>query len=56
MTTQVIFKIDKKMKDAAQAKAKREGISLADLYKSITQAYVVGTVGIGLVYRNVKYK
>ncbi|OHB14900.1 MAG: hypothetical protein A2431_02850 [Candidatus Zambryskibacteria bacterium RIFOXYC1_FULL_39_10] len=51
MTTQVIFKIDKKMKDAAQAKAKKEGISLADLFKSVTQSYLNGTIGIGLVFK-----
>jgi len=50
MTTQVIFKIDKKMKDAAQAKAKREGISLADLYKSATRSYIDGNLEVGLVY------
>ena len=43
MTTQVIFKMDKKLKEAAQAKAKKEGISLADLYKSATKSYVDGT-------------
>ncbi|MEK7634908.1 MAG: hypothetical protein AAB446_00515 [Patescibacteria group bacterium] len=50
MTTQVIFKLDKKLKDAAQAKAKKEGISLADIYKSATRSYVDGTLSVGLVY------
>lgn len=53
MTTQVIFKMDKKLKQAAQAKAKKEGISLADLYKSATKSYVDGNFNIGLVYRDV---
>jgi hypothetical protein len=50
MTTQVIFKMDKKLKEAAQAKAKKEGISLADIYKSATRSYIDGTLSIGLVY------
>ena len=51
MTTQVIFKIDEKLKKAAQAKAKREGISLADLYKYITKSYVDGAIGVGLIFK-----
>jgi len=50
MNTQVIFKMDKKLKKAAQAKAKKEGISLADLYKSTTRSYVDGTLDVGLIY------
>ena len=53
MTTQVIFKIDNKLKKAAQTKAKREGISLADLYKSATKSYIDGTLNVGLVYYGV---
>lgn len=50
MTTQVIFKMDKKLKEAAQKKAKKEGISLADLYKSATRSYIDGNLSIGLIY------
>ena len=50
MTTQVIFKIDKKMKKIAQTKAKKEGISLTDLYKSATKSYIDGDLNIGLIY------
>ena len=53
MTTQVIFKIDKKIKNMAQIKAKREGISLADLYKSATRSYIDGTLDVGLIYYGV---
>ena len=42
--------MDKKLKKAAQAKAKKEGISLADLYKSTTRSYVNGTLDVGLIY------
>jgi hypothetical protein len=50
MTTQVIFKMDKKLKEAAQAKAKKDGISLADIYKSATRSYIDGNLSIGLIY------
>lgn len=53
MTTQVIFKIDAKLKKAAQVKAKREGISLADLYKSATRSYINGSLDVGLIYYGV---
>lgn len=46
--------MDKKMKVAAQIKAKKEGVSLADLYKSVTQSYINGEIGIGLVFKEPK--
>ena len=49
MTSQVIFKIDDKLKKAAQAKAKRSGMSLAHLYKCVTKSYVEGNIDIGLI-------
>ena len=53
MTTQIIFKIDSKLKKAAQAKAKKAGISLSQVYKSVTMAFVLGTLDIGLIYHNI---
>ena len=50
MTTQVVFKIDNKLKKAAQIKAKKDGISLADLYKSATRSYIDGNLEVGLIY------
>lgn len=50
MTEQVIFKIDKKLKDQAMKKAKREGIAFSAVLKSATQAYVEDQFEIGLVY------
>jgi hypothetical protein len=50
MTTQVIFKMDKKLKEAAQKKARKEGLSLADLYKFATRSYIDGTLKVGLIY------
>jgi antitoxin component of RelBE/YafQ-DinJ toxin-antitoxin module len=42
MTTQVIFKIDKKLKDKAMKKAQDEGLPFAFVLKMATQAYVEG--------------
>ena len=49
MTTQIIFKIDKKLKDRAAKKARREGISLTDFYKLATKSFVAGQLDVGLV-------
>jgi antitoxin component of RelBE/YafQ-DinJ toxin-antitoxin module len=49
MVTQFVFKIDKKLKETAQAKAKKEGISLADVYKIATKQYVDGVLNVGFV-------
>ena len=49
MTSQVIFKIDQKLKKAAQIKAKKQGISLSDVYKSATSSFVNGTFNVELV-------
>ena len=53
MTTQVIFKIDAKLKKAAQIKAKKSGISLSDVYKFATRSFVQGRFDVGLVYYGV---
>ena len=45
----VIFKIDKKLKQAAQKRAKAKGISLTDFYKSATQSFVGGKLDVGLI-------
>lgn len=50
MTSQVIFKMDKKLKEAVQIKAKKEGISMADIYKSAARSYIDGNLSIGLIY------
>lgn len=49
MNTQVIFKIDKKLKDKAMAKAQYEGIAFASILKLATKAFVEGDLNIGLV-------
>jgi len=49
MTTQVIFKIDKKLKEKAMAKAQHDGIAFASVLKFATKAFVDGDFTLGLV-------
>lgn len=49
MTTQVTFKIDKKLKDLAMKKAQNEGLPFGALLKLATKAFVDGSLSIGLV-------
>ena len=48
MTTQIMFKIEDKLKKAAQIKARKEGITLSDFYKSATRSFVEGKMSIGI--------
>ena len=50
MVEQVIFKIDKKLKEKAMKKAKKDGVAFSAVLKSATQAYVEDQFEIGLVY------
>jgi len=49
MTTQVIFKIDDKLKKQALKKAQAQGVGLSTVLKFATQAFVSGKLNIGLV-------
>ena len=49
MNTQVIFKIDKKLKERAMVKAQNEGIAFATILKLATKSYVEGYLTLGLV-------
>jgi antitoxin component of RelBE/YafQ-DinJ toxin-antitoxin module len=49
MTSQVIFKIDKKLKDLAMKKAQNEGIPLASVLKMATKAFVSGHLTLSLI-------
>lgn len=49
MNTQVIFKIDKNLKDKAMKKAQSEGISFATILKFATKAFVENKLNVGLV-------
>jgi len=51
MTSQIIFKIEKKLKDKAMKKAQGEGIAFAAVLKLATQAYIKGDLDVELVAR-----
>ena len=46
MTTQVIFTVDKTLKNRALRKAKAQGISFADVLNLATKAFVDGSFGM----------
>ncbi len=50
MTTQIMFKIDNKLKKAAQKRAKEEGITLSDFYQSATKSFIEGKMTVGMVF------
>ena len=49
MTSQVIFKIDSKLKEQAMKKAQNAGLPFASVLKFATQAFVSGQLDVGLV-------
>ena len=49
MTTQIMFKIEDKLKKAAQIRAKKEGVTLSDLYKYATKSFIEGKIKVGLM-------
>ena len=49
MNTQVIFKIDKKLKERAMKKAQEEGVPFTSVLKFATKAYADGDLHVGLV-------
>jgi antitoxin component of RelBE/YafQ-DinJ toxin-antitoxin module len=49
MTSQVIFKIDKGLKEKAMKKAQTEGVTFSSVLKLATQAYVKGNLDVELV-------
>ena len=49
MTSQVVLKIDKKLKDRAIRKAQNEGLPLATVLLLATKAYVEGDLDVQLV-------
>lgn len=50
MTTQIMFKIEDKLKRAAQKRAREEGITLSDFYKSATKSFIEGKMTIGMIF------
>lgn len=55
MTTQVIFKIDKKLKEQAMKKAKGQGLSFSDILQMSTRAFVEGRLEARLVQPEEKF-
>lgn len=49
MTTQVVFKLDKKVKDKALKRAKREGISFASVMKFAARAYAQERFNVNII-------
>lgn len=49
MVTQVIFKIDKKLKDRAMTMAQDNGIAFASVLRLATKAFVDGHLTLGLI-------
>ncbi|MEK7129106.1 MAG: hypothetical protein AAB471_01490 [Patescibacteria group bacterium] len=48
MTTQIVFKIDPKIKTQAMERAKREGIPFAAVLKLATKAFAEGRFSVGI--------
>lgn len=53
MTSQVIFKIDSKIKAKAMKRAKEEGVPFASFLKMATEKFAEGEFGIALVRREI---
>jgi hypothetical protein len=49
MNTQVIFNLDKKLKDLAMKKAQNQGLSFGVILKLATKAFVDGDLNVGLI-------
>ena len=49
MTTQIMFKIEDKLKKAVQKKAKEEGITISDFFKSAAKSFVEGRMKVGII-------
>lgn len=53
MTTKIIFNTNKKLKAAAQKKARREGLPLSAVLNRATQAYVDDVFSVDIVARDI---
>ncbi|MEX2341240.1 MAG: hypothetical protein WD605_02880 [Candidatus Paceibacterota bacterium] len=49
MNTQIIFKVDSKIKAKAMKRAKQEGVPFSSFLKMATEKYAAGELGIGIV-------
>ncbi|OGY91410.1 MAG: hypothetical protein A3H70_00085 [Candidatus Komeilibacteria bacterium RIFCSPLOWO2_02_FULL_48_11] len=53
MTTQVIFTIDKKLKERVMKKARQEGVPFASIFEFAANAYVCGQFNVDLAGQEV---
>lgn len=51
MNTQVIFNIDKKLKEKAMKKSRREGVAFSSVLKLATKAFVEGDLDVRMTPR-----
>ena len=49
MNTQIVFNIDKKLKERAMRRAKQEGLPFAAFLKVATEAYAEGEYRVGII-------
>ena len=53
MNTKIIFNTDKKLKVAAQKKAKKQGLTLSAVLNRATRAYVEDSFDIGVISHDI---
>jgi hypothetical protein len=53
MNTKIIFNTDKKLKMAAQKKAKKQGLTLSAVLNRATRAYVEDSFDIGIISNDI---
>lgn len=56
MITQVVFNVDKKIKDKAMKRAKSIGVPFASYLKAATRAFADGNVGMDIVREKLNAK
>ncbi|MEK7610439.1 MAG: hypothetical protein AAB468_01685 [Patescibacteria group bacterium] len=49
MHSQIVFKIDKQLKNSAMAKARAQGVSISTVLKEATRSFVEGKIRVGIV-------
>ena len=53
MNTKIIFNTDRKLKDAAQKKARKQGLTLSAMLNLATQAFVDDDIKIDVIGRDI---
>ncbi len=52
MTTKILFKTDKKLKDALMKKAKKQGLTMSAVFNMAAQAYVDDRIQLSVFERD----